>query len=67
MLVKTQSTVTDKVKNRLEQLDDFEEVVSRVFRYVSGDIYNLMIFCVLLGICEGDAGFISAGLREQNR
>lgn len=25
MVVKSQATVTDKVKNRLEQLDDFEE------------------------------------------
>ena len=45
---KAQAAVTDTVKHRLEQLDDFEEVcVAMVIQYKA--LYNNV------GICEGDA------------
>ena len=37
----TSSTMSDKVKNRLEQLDDFEEVSSHVYQSRIGIITNI--------------------------
>lgn len=46
VIVKTQttSTVSDKVKNRLEQLDDFEEVNNAMFSAVLILAYLLVLF-----------------------
>jgi len=48
VVIKTQSTgtVSDKVRNRLEQLDDFEEVCSQVkimLRAVLGIFYSWLL------------------------